>query len=97
MPKSIVDAIVREGKVYAVPVNIHGQNWLFYNTKIFADAGLEPPKTFGEIDLDRRETEGQGCHSTGFGRPADLGTQPVPRRARRHGGADLFRKSTAAT
>src|SRR5215210_2196805 len=32
MPKPIVDAIVREGKFYAVPINIHGQNWLFYNT-----------------------------------------------------------------
>ena len=46
MPKPIVDAVVREGKFYAVPVNIHGQNWMFYNTKIFADAGLAPPKTF---------------------------------------------------
>ena len=40
MPKPIVDATVRDGKFYAVPVNIHGQNWMFYNTKIFADAGL---------------------------------------------------------
>ena len=31
---------IRDGKFYAVPVNIHGQNWLFYNTKVFADAGL---------------------------------------------------------
>src|SRR3712207_1697984 len=49
MPKPIVDATVREGKFFAVPVNIHGQNWMFYNTKVFADAGLEPPKTFPEL------------------------------------------------
>ena len=49
MPKAIVDAIIRNGKFYAVPVNIHGQNWMFYNTKVFADAGVEPPKTFPEL------------------------------------------------
>src|SRR5690606_18979893 len=42
MPKPIIEASVRDGKFYAVPVNIHGQNWMFYNTKVFADAGLEP-------------------------------------------------------
>jgi ABC-type glycerol-3-phosphate transport system substrate-binding protein len=30
----------RDGKFYAVPINIHSQNWLFYNTKIFAEASL---------------------------------------------------------
>src|SRR5215212_12077850 len=49
MPKPIVDATVRDGKFYAVPVNIHGQNWMFYNTKVLADAGVEPPKTFPEL------------------------------------------------
>src|SRR5215203_6378432 len=49
MPKPIVEAAVRNGKFYAVPVNVHGQNWMFYNTKVFADAGVEPPKTFPEL------------------------------------------------
>jgi glucose/mannose transport system substrate-binding protein len=49
LPPAIVKAITREGKVYAVPVNIHGQNWLWYNTKVFADAGLQPPKTFADL------------------------------------------------
>ncbi len=38
-PQAILKAITRDGKVYAVPVNIHGQNWLWYNTKVFAEAG----------------------------------------------------------
>src|SRR5215203_6724435 len=29
MPKPIINAVVRDGKFYAVPVNIHGNNWLF--------------------------------------------------------------------
>jgi glucose/mannose transport system substrate-binding protein len=49
LPEAILKAITRDGKVYAVPVNIHGQNWLWYNEKIFADAGLEPPKGFADL------------------------------------------------
>ncbi len=49
LPPAIVKAITRDGKVYAVPVNIHGQNWLWYNSKIFADANLEPPKSFADL------------------------------------------------
>ena len=45
LPKPIVDASMRDGHWYALPVNIHGANWLFYNTKVFADAGIPEPKT----------------------------------------------------
>lgn len=49
LPPAIVEATTRDGTFYAVPVNIHGENWLFYNTKVLADAGLEPPKTFADL------------------------------------------------
>jgi glucose/mannose transport system substrate-binding protein len=49
LPPAIYKAITRNGKVYAVPVNIHGQNWLWYNTKVFADAGREPPESFADL------------------------------------------------
>jgi glucose/mannose transport system substrate-binding protein len=49
LPEAIVKATNRENKFYAVPVNIHGQNWLWYNTKVFEDAGLEPPSTFDDM------------------------------------------------
>lgn len=49
LPPAIVDAITRDGHIHAVPVNIHGENWLWYNTQVFADAGLEPPATFDEL------------------------------------------------
>ena len=49
LPAAILKAITHDGKIYAVPVNIHGQNWLWYNTKIFKDAGLEPPRTFADV------------------------------------------------
>ncbi len=49
LPPAILKAVTRDGHFYAVPVNIHGQNWLFYNTKVLAEAGVPPPKTFEEL------------------------------------------------
>jgi len=49
LPEAIIQATNREGKFYAVPVNIHGQNWLWYNTKVLADAGVEAPTSFEEM------------------------------------------------
>jgi glucose/mannose transport system substrate-binding protein len=49
LPDVIIDATVRDGKFYAAPVNIHGQNWIWYNTKVLADAGVEPPTSIGDI------------------------------------------------
>jgi glucose/mannose transport system substrate-binding protein len=49
LPKAIVEASTRNGQFYAAPVNIHGQNWLWYNIDVLKKAGVEPPKTFGDI------------------------------------------------
>jgi len=49
LPNAIIEATSRDGKFYAVPVNIHGQNWLWYNTKVFEDAGVEPPTNYQEM------------------------------------------------
>ena len=49
LPKAIVDASKRDGHYYALPVNIHGANWLFYNSKVFADAGVPVPKTWSDV------------------------------------------------
>lgn len=49
LPKAIVNAITRDGHFYAAPVNIHGQNWLWYNISVLKKAGVEPPKTFDDI------------------------------------------------
>ncbi|MGO4527163.1 ABC transporter substrate-binding protein [Microvirga sp. 2MCAF35] len=92
MPKPIVDATVREGKFFAVPVNIHGQNWMFYNTKVFADAGLEVPKTFPELVATGEKLKAKGII------PIALGGQPNWEHNLfravlvGHGGADMFRK-----
>ncbi|MGG1862011.1 ABC transporter substrate-binding protein [Bacillus safensis] len=48
-PKSLIDLVSKDGKIYSVPVNIHRGNVLWYNEKVFDDAGLEPPATFDEF------------------------------------------------
>jgi len=96
MPKPIVEASLRNGKFYAVPVNVHGQNWLFYNTKVFADAGVEPPKTFPELIETGEKLKAKGVI------PLALGGQPNWEHNLfravlvGHGGADLFRKTYGA-
>lgn len=42
-PPIIDNLVKRDGHYYAVPVNIHGSNWLWYNVKLLEEAGVEPP------------------------------------------------------
>ena len=49
LPPLIVKNMTYEGHVIAVPVNIHGANYQFYSTKVFADLKMEPPKTWDEF------------------------------------------------
>ncbi len=48
IPEAIMGAVTRNGKVFAVPVNIHGQNWLWYNKAVFDKLGAAEPKTWDE-------------------------------------------------
>jgi glucose/mannose transport system substrate-binding protein len=49
MPAAILAAVTRGGHEYAVPVNIHGQNWLFWSNAALAKAGAQPPKDWDDI------------------------------------------------
>ncbi len=49
VPAAFMDAVSRNGKVYAVPVNIHGQNWLWFNSAVLAKAGVTTPKTWDDV------------------------------------------------
>lgn len=48
VPEVIAD-ITLEGEVYSMPVNIHRENALHYNKRIFEEQGLEPPTTLEEL------------------------------------------------
>ena len=46
LPQTLVDATNRDGKFYAVPINVHGENWLFYNKALFKELGAPDPDTW---------------------------------------------------
>jgi glucose/mannose transport system substrate-binding protein len=48
-PKSLVDSLTKNGKIYTVPLNIHRGNVIWYNPKIFKDNNLTPPKTLDDF------------------------------------------------
>ena len=49
MPASIIQAVTRGGHAYAVPVDIHGQNWMFFSTAALAKAGAEAPTNWDDV------------------------------------------------
>ncbi|MCL6615183.1 MAG: extracellular solute-binding protein, partial [Firmicutes bacterium] len=48
-PKSIIDMLSYKGEIYAVPVNVHRGNCLWYNKKLFTEYKLTPPTTFDDF------------------------------------------------
>jgi len=50
-PKSQLEACIRDGKVYCVPVNIHSSEWMWTNRKVYQDVGLAPPRNWDEMVL----------------------------------------------
>lgn len=49
MPKGIIDMVTQNGEQYAVPVNIHRGNVLWYNKKVFDENNLKAPATWDEF------------------------------------------------
>ena len=48
-PVELLDLVSHRGRHYAVPLDIHRTNLLFYSPQIFADNGLSPPLTLEEL------------------------------------------------
>lgn len=48
-PKGLIDIASKDGKIWAVPVNIHRSNVLWYNKKVLSDNGITAPSTFDEF------------------------------------------------
>lgn len=56
----VVDDVTVDGHVYALPVNIHRENALFYNKEIFERYDLKPPTSVPELFAVCEELEQQG-------------------------------------
>ena len=60
LPPLLVKNITVDGHVIAVPVNLHGANWMWYSTKIFGDLNMAPPKTWDEFLAEADKIKGAG-------------------------------------
>jgi glucose/mannose transport system substrate-binding protein len=49
LPDIFVTAITYNGHVYALPVNNHGHNWLWYNKSVLEKAGAKEPVTWEDF------------------------------------------------
>jgi glucose/mannose transport system substrate-binding protein len=49
IPGPLLNAVTIDGHPYTVPLNMHIQNILYYNMKLFDELSLAPPTTFDEL------------------------------------------------
>lgn len=49
IPKPLANAVTINGHPYVVPLNMHIQNILYYNKKLFDELKLQPPTTVDEL------------------------------------------------
>ncbi|WP_225769399.1 ABC transporter substrate-binding protein [Inquilinus sp. Marseille-Q2685] len=67
LPPLIVKNNTYDGHVVAVPTDIHGNNWMWYSTKIFQEVGAEPPKTWDEFFAVADKIKAKGYIPFGLG------------------------------
>jgi glucose/mannose transport system substrate-binding protein len=48
----VLGAVTRHDHIYAVPVNIHSNTWLWYSPAALKKAGVEPPKNWDDFFKD---------------------------------------------
>ena len=48
-PASQLAGCTVDGKVYCVPVNLHSNQWMWTNRKVYEDAGIKPPQNWNEF------------------------------------------------
>jgi glucose/mannose transport system substrate-binding protein len=60
MPEAVLERVMFEDAIYAVPVNVHRLNCLFYNVRVFEDAGLTPPTNLADFMTVSDQLEMQG-------------------------------------
>ncbi|QTF10123.1 carbohydrate ABC transporter substrate-binding protein [Brenneria izadpanahii] len=88
----VYQSISRDDNIYAVPVGLHGQNWLWTNNELFQEAGLSIPKNWSELVEVGREFKKRGVI------PLAVAGVPIYEQnlfnavLSSYGGGDLYRK-----
>ncbi|MGO9835289.1 MAG: extracellular solute-binding protein [Polyangiaceae bacterium] len=73
-PPDVLELVTHSGRLYAVPVDIHRINTLFYNKSTLAGSGLAPPSTLEELHdvADTLRARGMVPFSIGYKDPWTL-------------------------
>lgn len=66
-PQDLIDMVSKDGKPYAVPVDIHRGNTLYFNKKIFDKYNLKAPTTFDEFFQVADKLKAQGVTPLALG------------------------------
>ncbi len=92
MPSLIWDSISRDGKVYGVPVDIHGQTWSWWSIPALEKAGAEVPKSWDEFFPTLDKLKAAGIIPVAVSRDAWTIDSMWRFLVASKGGSDLFRK-----
>jgi len=65
--QSVLDTQAVDGKQFAVPTGLSYSTGVYYNKKIFADAGLKVPTTWSELENVMSVLKGKGVTPFGIG------------------------------
>ncbi|MEQ8389877.1 MAG: ABC transporter substrate-binding protein [Thalassospira sp.] len=67
LPPLIVKAAKYDGDYIAAPINIHGENWMFFNKEALEKAGVDVPKSWPEFMAAAKKLEEAGIIPIGLG------------------------------
>ena len=67
LPPLIVKAAKYDGDYIAAPINIHGENWMFYNKAVLEDAGIDVPTSWDDFIAAAEKLKAAGVTPIGLG------------------------------
>jgi glucose/mannose transport system substrate-binding protein len=93
-PPDVLDLVSHRGRLYAVPLNLHRTNSLFYNQRVLAENGLRPPSTLEELHSVAEILRGRGVVplAMGYAQPWTLTMLTFEAVLVADAGADYYRE-----
>ncbi|MEU9158397.1 extracellular solute-binding protein [Streptomyces sp. NPDC048417] len=90
---SVMQSATFDGKVYGVPANGLAPVVLYYNKKVLADAGVQPPKTYDDLLAAVQKLKGKGVTPLSLAANSKWPTlMYLEYLLDRQGGSDVFTK-----
>ncbi|MFE4967253.1 extracellular solute-binding protein [Streptomyces sp. NPDC056660] len=90
---SVMQSATFDGKVYGVPANGLAPVVLYYNKKVLADAGVQPPKTYDDLLAAVKKLKGKGVTPLSLAANSKWPTlMYLEYLLDRQGGSDVFTK-----